>query len=325
MGAVYEAEDIRLGRHVALKLLLESQATSSKALQRFEQEARAISSLNHPNICTLYEVEEYDGKPVIVMELLEGQTLKERMRAGRVPLAQLLQLGIDVADALDAAHASGLIHRDIKPANIFITSRGRVKVLDFGLAKLTTTLPSVVPLQEESLTSFGVIPGTTPYMSPEQVRGDDLDGRTDIFSLGTVLYEMATGQRPFAEKNLVLTMDAVLNRRPVPLTQVSPELPPELERIVEKALEKDLDKRYQTATELRTDLQHLKQDTDDGHPTAGSLRRSTLHEAEKWRARNLWKFVASALLLAALVAGGLYYRLRSIKPLMTDKDTIILS
>ena len=325
MGAVYEAEDIRLGRHVALKLLLESQATNRKALQRFEQEARAISSLNHPNICTLYEVEEYDGKPVIVMELLEGQTLKERTRAGRVPLAQLLQLGIDVADALEAAHASGLIHRDIKPANIFITSRGRVKVLDFGLAKLTTTLPSVVPLQEESLTSFGVIPGTTPYMSPEQVRGDDLDGRTDIFSLGTVLYEMATGQRPFAEKNLVLTMNAVLNRRPVPLTQVSPELPQELERIVERALEKDLDKRYQTATELRADLQHLKQDTDDGHPTAGSLRRSTLHEAEKWRARNLWKFAASALLLAVLVAGGLYYRLRSIKPLMSDKDTIVLS
>jgi serine/threonine protein kinase len=324
MGAVYEAEDLRLGRHVALKLLLESQATSSKALQRFEQEARAISSLNHPNICTLYEVEEYQAKPVIVMELLEGQTLKERMKAGRVSLTELLQWGIDVADALDAAHATGLVHRDIKPANLFITSRGRAKVLDFGLAKLSTTMPGTARLQDDSLTSLGVIPGTTPYMSPEQVRGDDLDGRTDIFSLGTVLYEMATGQRPFAEKNLVLTMDAVLNKRPVPVTQVNPEIPAELEQIIEKALEKDLNLRYQSAGELHADLNHLKRDTDSGHVTAGSPGNRVLHEARKTRARILWKFVAPALLLATLVAGGLYYRSHQTKSL-TDKDTIILA
>jgi serine/threonine protein kinase/tetratricopeptide (TPR) repeat protein len=324
MGVVYEAEDIRLGRHVALKLLLESEATNSKALQRFEQEARAISSLNHPNICTLYEVEEYQAKPVIVMELLEGQTLKERMRAGRVPLKQLLEWGIDIADALDAAHATGLVHRDIKPANLFMTSRGRAKVLDFGLAKLTTTLPGTARLEDDSLTSLGVIPGTTPYMSPEQVRGDDLDGRTDIFSLGTVLYEMATGERPFAEKNPVLTMDSVLNKRPVPLTQVNPELPPELERIVEKALEKQLDLRYSSAADVRTDLSQLKHDTDRGTASPGHTASSIFYQTLVAPGTKLWKILAAILVVTGLTALGLYYRSHRANGL-TNKDTIVLS
>jgi tetratricopeptide (TPR) repeat protein len=324
MGAVYEAEDLRLGRHVALKLLLDSQATNSKALQRFEHEARAISSLNHPNICTLYEVEEYDGKPVIVMELLEGQTLKERMKAGRVSLKQLLEWGIDVADALDAAHATGLVHRDIKPANLFITSRGRIKVLDFGLAKLTTTLPGTARLEEDSLTSLGVIPGTTPYMSPEQVRGDDLDGRTDMFSLGTVLYEMATGQRPFAEKNLVLTMDAVLNKCPVPLTQVNPELPAELERVIEKALEKHLDHRYPSAADVRTDLNQLKHDTDSGTAAPGRLASAVLHKSLVVPGWKLWKILAAILVVTVLTTVALYYRSHRADAL-TNKDTLVVA
>ena len=267
MGIVYEAEDIRLGRHVGLKLLLESQASNSKALLRFEQEARAISTLNHPHICTLYEVEEYEGKPVIVMELLEGETLKQRMKAGRVPLPQVLQWGAEMADALEAAHAAGLIHRDIKPANIFITKRRVAKILDFGLAKLTLHAPTV-PLasEEDPLTSLGVIPGTTPYMSPEQIRGDELDGRTDLFSLGAVLYEMATEQRAFAEKNLALIMDAVLHKRPVLPRAIDPELPPEMEGIINKALEKDRGVRYQSAAEIRNDLQQLRHISESGKP-----------------------------------------------------------
>jgi eukaryotic-like serine/threonine-protein kinase len=325
MGAVYEAEDLRLGRHVALKVLLDSQASDRKALLRFEHEARAICSLNHPNICTLYEVEDYEGKPVIVMELLEGQTLEQRMKVDRIPLSQLVQWGIEVADALDAAHAAGLVHRDIKPANLFITTRGRAKVLDFGLAKLTATAPVISPLvQEDALTSLGVIPGTTPYMSPEQVRGDDLDGRTDLFSLGAVLYEMATGKRPFAEKNVVLTMNAVLNKRPGSLAQVSPELPAELERIVEKALEKDLDLRYQSAADLLTDLSRLKSDTDSGRVTAGRSGTGALHEAAATGGAKLWKIVAPVLLVATLTAAALYYRSHQTKSL-TDKDTIVLA
>jgi serine/threonine protein kinase len=325
MGAVYEAEDLRLGRHVALKLLLNSQTTDRKALLRFEHEARAISSLNHPNICTLYEVEEYEGRPVIVMELLEGQTLEERIKASRVSLTEILQWGLEVADALEVAHAAGLVHRDIKPANLFITTRGRAKVLDFGLAKLTATAPVISPVvQEDALTSLGVIPGTTPYMSPEQVRGDDLDGRTDLFSLGAVVYEMATGKRPFAEKNVVLTMNAVLNKRPASLTQVNPELPAELERIVEKAMEKDLDLRYQSAADLLTDLSRLKSDTDSGRVTTSRSRTGALHEASVTGSAKLWKIAGPVLLVAALTAAALYYRSHQTKSL-TDKDTIVLA
>jgi eukaryotic-like serine/threonine-protein kinase len=331
MGIVYEAEDLRLGRHVALKLLLESQASNSKVLLRFEHEARAISSLNHPNICTLYEVEEYDDKPVIVMELLQGETLKQRMNVGRVPLTQLLQWGSDVADALDAAHATGIVHRDIKPANLFITNRGMAKILDFGLAKLSLNAPdtSLVP-QHDPLTSLGVIPGTTPYMSPEQVRGDELDGRTDLFSLGVVLYEMATGKRPFAEKNMVLTMDAVLNKRPPSPREINPELPPELERVIEKALEKDRTLRYQSAAELRSDLQQLKHVPESGQPlTSGAIAAVTnvkVPDASGASRRNLWKILvpAIAVVVAELIGGIVHYRSQQAKRL-TDKDTIVLA
>ncbi len=297
MGAVYEAEDLRLGRHVALKLLLDSQATSSKALQRFEQEARAISSLNHPNICTLHEVEEYDGKPVIVMELLEGQTLKERMKAGHVSLKELLEWGIDVADALDAAHASGLVHRDIKPANLFIGSRGQAKILDFGLAKLATTLPGAArAVEEDSLTSLGVIPGTTPFMSPEQVRGDDLD----------VLYEMATGRRAFGEKNIPLTMEAVLNRQPVSPREIDPGLPPELERVIDKTLEKDRNLRYQSAAQVRNDLQELKHGLESGQPIATGSAAAQVRKIPISSRKKSWKSVVLAIVVIVVLALGIY-------------------
>ena len=306
MGMVYEAEDLRLGRHVALKLLLDSESANTKALLRFQQEARAISSLNHPHICTLYEVEEHEGKPVIVMELLQGETLKQRLQAGPVPLRQLLQWGTEVADALETAHAAGLLHRDIKPANIFISQRGSAKVLDFGLAKLSPRAGGTTSPVEEPLTSMGVIAGTTPYMSPEQVRGEDLDGRTDLFSLGVVLYEMAIGRQPFAERNVALTLDAVLHRQPPSPRTLNSELPPELERIIEKALAKERERRYQSAAALGTDLEQLRHDADTG--VARTVRSdqvpvthvpATISPAGR---RRTW-VIAGALLL--LIAAGL--------------------
>jgi predicted ATPase len=282
MGVVYEAEDLRLGRRVAIKVMLESDAANSKALLRFELEARIASALSHPNICTLYEVEEYDGKPVIVMELLEGHTVKQRISAGRIPWTQLVQWGMDVADALETAHASGMIHRDIKPANLFVTKRGRVKVLDFGLAKLAAPVPKTSLPEDTSLTTEGVTPGTTAYMSPEQVRGYELDGRSDVFSLGVVLYEVATGACPFLEGNMVRTLEAVLTKSPAPLTRCDPELPKELEEIVAKALEKDISLRYQSAVDLHRDLELLKRKADGGQLIAGdsfSQKSATAAEA----------------------------------------------
>lgn len=262
MGRVYEAEDLRIGRHVALKFVLETQGDRGKALLRFQQEARAISSLNHPHICTLYEVEDYEGSPVIVMELLEGQTLRHRLDSGRPALREALQWGIETADALDAAHAAGVIHRDIKPANIFLTQRGSSKVLDFGLAKLSSGSHDPAPTADDVLTSFGVIPGTSQYMSPEQIRGEELDGRTDLFSLGVMLYEMAAGQRPFSGKNVALTLESVLNRQPVSPRAINPEIPPELETIIKKSLEKDRELRYRSAADMRADLEDLRHNTD---------------------------------------------------------------
>jgi len=307
MGIVYEAEDLRIGRHVALKVVLESQSSRGKALLRFQQEVRAIAAMNHPHICTLYEVEEYKGNPVIVMELLRGETLEERLKAGRVPLQQVLQCGTEVADALEAAHAAGLIHRDIKPANVFLTRRGLIKVLDFGLAKLSLGgVDAASPTcDEEPLTSLGVIPGTTQYMSPEQVRGDELDGRTDLFSLGVMLYEMSTGQRPFADKNIALTIDAVLHRHPVPPRSINADLPPQLEQIINKALEKNRELRYLSAADLRTDLQQLWHDTDSGAVKAYSLGVTPVPGSHRVlspaRKRQGWFF--AGVLLVALAAG----------------------
>ena len=258
MGVVYEAEDLRLGRRVALKFLPESLAHDERTLQRFEREARVASSLNHPNICTIYEVEEHDHQPVIVMELLEGKSLKERIREGPISIEELLDFGIQASDALEAAHAKGIIHRDIKPGNIFIIGQVRVKILDFGLAKVT---PVEDESEEESLTLAGVIPGTTSYMSPEQVRGEEIDARSDLFSLGVVLYEMATGQRPFLGKNRVLMMNAILNAPAAAPSSVNRSLPAALDTIIAKALEKKRDKRFQHAADLSSELKRLKRET----------------------------------------------------------------
>jgi len=267
MGVVYEAEDIRLGRRVALKFLPEKLVCDERALRRFEREARAASSLNHPNICTIYEVEEHDHQPVIVMELLEGISLKQRIQQGPISTDELLDFGIQTSDALEAAHAKGIVHRDIKPGNMLIVGQGRIKVLDFGLAKVCG--PHVVADQseEESLTLDGVIPGTTSYMSPEQVRGEEIDARSDLFSLGVVLYEMATGQKPFVGKNRVLLMDAILNAKPTAVTKVNSSVPAALETIIARTLEKKREKRFQQAADLCSDLKRLKGEAEKA-PTA---------------------------------------------------------
>ncbi|PYX28432.1 MAG: hypothetical protein DMG77_15680 [Acidobacteria bacterium] len=267
MGVVYEAEDIRLGRRVALKFLPESLAHDKRTLRRFEREARVASSLNHPNICTIYEVEEHDHQPVIVMELLEGESLNEKIRKGPISTAQLLDFGIQASDALEAAHAKGIIHRDIKPGNIFVIGLARVKILDFGLAKMRPSHVAEDQSEEEALTQDNVIPGTTSYMSPEQVRGEELDARSDLFSLGVVLYQMATGRRPFVAGNRVLLMNAILKAKPAAASRLNPSLPPALDTIIARALEKDREKRFQHAADICSDLKRLKGEMQ-GAPTA---------------------------------------------------------
>jgi serine/threonine protein kinase/TolB-like protein/Flp pilus assembly protein TadD len=307
VGDVFQAEDIRLGRRVAIKFLSEQSASDSHALERFLLEARAASSLNHPNICTIYEIEEHENHPVIVMELLEGETLRQRIRRGPLEIDQLLDLGIHVSDALQAAHAKGIIHRDIKPGNIFITQSGPVKVLDFGLAKLIAG--HVVPVDEvqEPLTMQGVLPGTRHYMSPEQLRDEEIDRRSDIFSLGIVLYEMATGTKPFTGKNAFAVSNATLNSRPVPALSLNPKLPVEFDAILSKALAKKLDGRYQTAAELQSDLQLLRKKLESPNTirqdgTAQFALRRSLRTS--W---SPWQWVASlAALLVVVLAVGVY-------------------